>query len=242
MRRLLFACCCLLLGWMPMTRAEPLLRVGYFELPPHTVAAAGGEGPAQGYLRLIARRMGVALEFHGYPLARLLYKLERDELDLALILARSPERERRLSFPSEPFFLTHSALVVRAGSPLTRVERVEDLIGLRLGVWFEGYRSALLGDPRLTLVPVTGDQILDKSAQQLRAGRLDAFYHPDALALTGAAEGGDLRLLALPEPPLPLYSAFSHGAAKRWLAPYQKALAEQQAELGYEAWLARPTH
>ena len=112
------ACACL-----PAVAAEPL-KVGYFDLPPHTTAglSAGQDAAAKDYFRRVAERMGVAeVEFSQYPLPRLLLMLEQGRLDLALILAKTPEREAKLVYPGTPLFSTASVLAVRSNNPLSAV-------------------------------------------------------------------------------------------------------------------------
>ena len=138
------ACACL-----PAVAAEPL-KVGYFDLPPHTTAglSAGQDAAAKDYFRRVAERMDVAeVEFSQYPLPRLLLMLEQGRLDLALILAKTPEREAKLVYPRTPLFSTASVLAVRSNNPLPAVTGSEDLMPLQIGVWQGGYHSTLLSAP-----------------------------------------------------------------------------------------------
>lgn len=225
---------------LPAVAAEPL-KVGYFDLPPHTTAglSAGQDAAAMDYFRRVAERMGVAeVEFSQYPLPRLLLMLEQGRLDLALILAKTPEREAKLVYPRTPLFSTASVLAVRSNNPLAAVKDSADLMPLNIGVWQDGYHPVLLDDPSLHLTTLSGDQVANKGLGMLLAGRVDGFYFPDAYALRFEVLErhlqGNIKILPMPEPALALYSAFSRPAAATYLTRYEQALHEVQAESSYE--------
>ncbi len=217
------------------------LRVGYFVLPPHAVPAAQGdeEAPALRYFRTLLPAMGAPeVQFQALPLARLLRMLEHQQLDMALLLAESPERRARLVFASQPLLLVRPMLLLRAEHGLAQVAGSADLRALRIGVWSEGFLSPLLRDPRLQLQRLSGDVVEHRYLRMLDRGHLDAFYSPDGCALRHTlnqqAEPARYRLLALPEAPVPLYTVFSRAAAGRWQAAYERALAARQKQQPYE--------
>ncbi|MCR4509922.1 transporter substrate-binding domain-containing protein [Pseudomonas sp. 32.2.56] len=132
----------LLILLAPLASADSL-RVGYFDLPPHTPlpGQADTEGAAIAYFAKIAERMQLdAVSYQRYPLSRLLQMLQRDQLDMALILAKTPERETMLVYPEQPFVVVQPLLLVAREHPLQRVDSVEQLLPLRLGAWQDGYR------------------------------------------------------------------------------------------------------
>lgn len=227
-----------------MVSAESL-RVGYFDLPPHTPIAgqADSQGAAIAYFDRIAARMQLdEVSYQGYPLPRLLMMLERGQLDMALILAKTPEREGYLAYPAQPFVVVQPVLLVPQLHPLQRVDSVEQLLSLRLGAWQDGYRSPMLRDPRLQLQTLTSSNVVRQSLEMIAGGRLEAFYHPDDLAVRYQLQQlqmqARIRLLPLPEQEMPLYSAFSRPAASVYLQRYERAQAEVAAQQGYGAFFA----
>ena len=221
--------------------AADVLRVGYFDLPPHTSAglSAGQDAAAKDYFRRVAERMDVAeVQFTQYPLPRLLLMLEQGRLDMALMLAKSPEREAKFVYPRMPLFSTASVLAVPRNNPLQAVQGRENLASLNIGVWQGGYHSALLGDPNLRLTTLSGDHVVNKGLGMVLAGRVDGFYFPDAYALRFEVLKqhlqNDIKILPMPEPALALYSVFARPAAVTYLARYEQALREVQAEISYE--------
>lgn len=232
----------LLILLAPLVSADSL-RVGYFDLPPHTPlpGQADTEGAAIAYFAKIAERMQLdAVSYQRYPLSRLLQMLQRDQLDMALILAKTPERETMLVYPTQPFVVVQPLLLVAREHPLQRVDSVEQLLPLRLGAWQDGYRSPMLRDPRLQLQTLSSSNVLNQSLEMLRAGRLEAFYYPDDLAVRYQVQHlsmqDSIRLLPLPREHMQLYSAFSRAAAGRYLQRYERAQAEVAAQQGYAAF------
>lgn len=215
------------------------LRVGYFVLPPHVGEKGQSyqEAPAFRYFEQLMPAMGVkAATAEAYPLPRLLQKLEAGEIDMVLMMARSPERAARFVYPRQAFFVAEPAVAVGREQGLRQVQSIEQLLNLRIGVWQEGFLTPLLRDRRLTLTRMSGDFVAQRNLRMIELGHVDAFYSPDRCAIEHArartAQPARLRVLALPEPGVPLYSVFSRQAAPRWLRAYEAALAEQQAKSG----------
>ncbi|MBU1282666.1 MAG: transporter substrate-binding domain-containing protein [Gammaproteobacteria bacterium] len=223
----------------PLVSADSL-RVGYFDLPPHTPlpGQVDTEGTAIAYFEIIAERMQLnEVSYQRYPLSRLLQMLQRDQLDMALILAKTPGREAVLVYPTQPFVEVQPLLLVARKHPLQRVDSVEQLLPLRLGAWQDGYRSPMLRDPRLQLQTLSSSNVLNQSLEMLQAGRLEAFYYPDDLAVRYQVQHlgmqDRIRLLPLPKEHMQLYSVFSRAAAERYLKPYERAQAEVATQQGY---------
>lgn len=231
------------------TQAESL-RVGYFDLPPHTEAegATPGSGIAAAYFERIAKRMDVTdISYSKLPLPRLLYMLERGELDMALLLAKDAERDTRFLYPQQALFSTAAVLAVKTSNPLAAIHSVEDLLGLRIGAWQNGHRVPLLSDPRLQLQTLSGDNVTIKGLRMVAAGRIDAFYFPDDYALQYESNKlgtqAQIKVLTLPEQRLALYSVFSLQNGSQYLPRYEQALQEVQAQTPYARFFeARLTH
>lgn len=238
----ILTCLSLLLPFSAL--AQEALRVGSFLLPPHSQPnqAQYPAGAAADYFRRIAARMGVQrIAYSHYPLPRLLRALEMGQIDLILILARTAERERRFSYPQQPLIVTQPALVLLRESPLQRVERVEDLLPLRLATWQDGQRAALMNDPRQRLTLLSGDDVLDKALRMLQAHRIDAIYVPESYSLMAAVQrqglAGRIKLLPLPGAQVELYTVFSRQGARRYLQDYERALQEVQRTQTYKQYL-----
>lgn len=230
-------------GDLSLAQAAPF-TVGYFDLPPHTALSNGDDqaGAAQAYFRHIALRMGLTdITFTRYPLPRLLLMLESGQLDMALMLGKNPERAAHLLYPQQPYYVASPVLALQQGHALSRIASVDDLQGLRLGVWQSGYLSPLLRGRDAQLTTLTGDQVLNKGLGMLAAGRFDGFYFPDAYSvqfeLRRAQLQTQIKVLPMPEPGVAVYSVFSLRAGKRYLAAYEQALSDEQVVSRYEDFL-----
>lgn len=88
-------------------------KVGFFKLTPHAIPAdkTDHNGAAIEYFKLVSKKMGLGdVAFMQIPLARLLLTLEENELDMILLLGKTPERESKLVYPQIPFFKMQPAI------------------------------------------------------------------------------------------------------------------------------------
>lgn len=229
----------LLLLWPLLLAAQqPVLRVGYFYLPPHGYLQDGEPaGYALQYFQRLAQLMGVQPSYRQEPLSRL---LKDRQLDMVLYLAGSAERRRQLQFASRPLLLMRGVLVVRQQSSYREIRVAEQLQDMRIGIWADGYLSPLLASRRSQLDAMSGDDVLERSLQKLTLGRIDAFYSPEPYAVREVLRRRgwqeQFRLLPLPERPVGLYAAFTE-RGRRHLPRYEQALDAAQREQSYADYL-----
>ena len=238
------------LGCEPLIRgtivkAEAIsFRVGFFNLVPHAIIGKKTDhtGAAIEYFKLIAKKMRLSnVTFESSPLARLLHKLEKGEIDVALLLGKNPERASKFIYPKAPFFNMQPAIAVASSHRLKKIESIQDIIPMKIGAWAKGYHSPMIRDKRLQIKPLHGDNVIVQSFERILVGRVDAFYSPDAYSLKFEAKGSnylkDIRILLLPEPSVGLYSVFSKQSAKKYKVLYEKSLNELQNEQTYDVFL-----
>ena len=241
-RALLLGAAALLAGTHLPTPAKALtksMRVGFFELPPHASMVDGQPvGPAVEYLRLVAQEMQVQAQFNMMPLSRL---LGSDEVDLILMLGRNPEREKRLSFVSQPLLTMQGGVVVRTESRLKAVARADDLLGLVIGAYSDGYRGAIMRDPRLTLFQMSSPTLTQRALQMLTLNRLDAFYSPDAMSLAYQLDelslSTKLRLVRFPSDDDALYPAFTQAGSLQLQQRFEAAFGRVGKRMPYREFL-----
>ncbi|WDP88415.1 MAG: transporter substrate-binding domain-containing protein [Desulfobacter sp.] len=110
-------------------RKHPVVRVSNeLEWPPFDFAIGG---QAQGFsidlLRLMAKRIGVSLEFvNGYTWAQLLEMFQRRDIDVIHSLWKTPERAE-IGLFTAPYFNSRNHFVIHRDSP--GVKDVQDLYG-----------------------------------------------------------------------------------------------------------------
>jgi polar amino acid transport system substrate-binding protein len=240
---LVLAAVCLLApaGRTSGLQARPL-RVGYFKVAPHAMPGPQGapQGVAVAYFKLIAGEMQVDdLEFILLPLGRLLLDLEKNRIDMALLLARNAEREKKFVYPQTPFCVTKPSIAVRASNPLGKIRSIEDLLPLTFHETPGNFRTPIMQDPRLRIEPLTGEDFTRRCFAMIVAGRIDACYQPDHYPIQFEATRPEflskVNVLYLPDPPIGLYSAFSKIGAPAYLARYEAALAVVQKRQSYGA-------
>lgn len=242
------ACLLALLGAMLTFAAlADTLKVGFHHLPVHAYLDDAGQptGAAVSYFKGLADKMGVdTVSFQQLPLGRLLVLLESGEIDAALFMGKTPDRVAKFYFPPVPYYLAQPAVAVATTSPLMRVQTADDLKGLKIGVFKEGYQSSSIQKNSQTLELAMGDNIDLRNLQRTLMGRLDAIYSPDIAILRSLVyELGveqRIRILPLPDPALGVYTIFSSKAAARYGAKYTETLAGMvKAGDGYERQLQK---
>ncbi len=158
-----------------------------------------------------------------------------------LILARNPARSAQFRYPDTPFFDTTPTLAVRHdGPPGSASERLRSN-RLRIGYWQQGFLTPSVAGTRNRLIPIAGEDVLNRGIEMLLAGRLDAFFSPDGYNarynLLQRKPQAPVQLLPLPEDRIGLYTVFSRPAAERFLARYEQALQAVSAAQPYASYL-----
>lgn len=227
---------------LPALAAEPVLRVGFFELPPHAQMQQNQpSGYAIAYFNLIAQQMGVTPLYVQLPLARLLVS---SDIDMVLFLGKTPERAQSLVFAHKPWMPLQGALAVRTDSPLHSIHSADDLRGLHIGAWNAGLRSELMRDPRLHITPISGEDFLDRALTMVARGHIDGFYNPEVFATQAGIQrlglASQVRVVNLPPSTDALYPAFTAAAAPRYLQRFEAAFEAVERRIGYSAFLLQP--
>lgn len=219
------------------------LRVAYFSLPPHAVQVDGRHvGPAIEYFDLVAAEMGVKATYVQLPLSRLVIDSKGD-FDAVLFLGRNPEREAIFTFASQPLMELRGAIAVLNESRLNSISSSQDLIGMEIGVYKDGYLSPLIRDPRVHTFKMPSETLVRRGLQMVARKRIDGFYCPDDNALRVEIEAlelaGQIRLVELPKGNDALFTAFTKGGALRYLEVFEAAVRRVRQTVSYEQLLER---
>lgn len=223
----------------PALAAEPVLRVGFFELPPHAQMRQNrADGYAIAYFDLIAKQMGVTPDYVQLPLARLLVS---PDIDMVLFLGKSKERAQSLVFAHKPWLALQGALAVRSDSPLWNIRSADDLLGLHIGAWNAGFRSELMRDPRLRITSISGDDFLDRALKMVVRSHIDGFYNPEVHATQAGIQRlgleSQLRVVSLPATADALYPAFTPAGAPKYRQRFEEAFELVGRRTSYQAFL-----
>ncbi|SON53141.1 substrate-binding periplasmic protein [Vibrio tapetis] len=225
---------------LPLQAKE--IKVGIFYLGPHMIVKSEDrehQGYAITHFKDIASKMSIdKVTFMAFPFPRMVYALEHNQIDAALLLAKNSQRSERFVYPEEPYYRTTPGIAVREDFPLSSIETIEDILPFTIGITAKVYRTPMMRDERIKYDRVaSGKQIYKQHFSKLEARRIDAIYLPDVEGLKYEADklGYDqFRYMTLPELPTLVYTVFSKESAKVYLEDYQDALRQQNLSLTYE--------
>ena len=206
------------------------IRMGYFEISPHMYTSRTTGLPAGAtvtFFETVARKMGYDVIWVGpIPHARLVYYLEEGEvIDGDPIMSKTPEREKFLCFPDTPFYLAKPNFVVKRDSPLTKINTIDDVKGYTLGQFSKAANSQFVTKNKsffkFEIISGAGDTF-KQHLKILFADRVDAIHTLDEFSMLYEAKKLNLdkqiKILFLPEPPLPFYSVFHKSENGKMLA------------------------
>lgn len=170
----------------PVRAQHDVLNVAFSEHPPWKVLDKDGipGGIDIAFLRMLADRLDLDLQFHHVPFKRGLAMLQSGELDIMTGVLKRPVRELYLHF-IEPAYKNSSnkAFYVRKGQE-SLITRHEDLSGLDIGTGLGAkYYPRFDTDKSFIRHPVSD---ADLSIKMLLVGRVDAFIMTES--------AGDYRL------------------------------------------------
>jgi polar amino acid transport system substrate-binding protein len=148
-------------------------------------------------VQAVLKRIGVQADLQVYPWNRVVYLLDKDEVDLAYQFAQSPERMEKYVMVG-PIRTGRTGFAVPADSP-AHYETLDDLKGLKIGV-VKGFHYSDEFDSSTTLTKIdtpTNNQIL---VRMLVGSRLDAIIGDvDTLRYFAAKEGVTSKIRFLPK-------------------------------------------
>lgn len=230
-----------LLGSVSLVAQAETLKVGYFDLPPHTFPQSSTQpSAALEYFDKVAQAMGVDVEYIHYPLSRLVFLLDHQRLDAALFLAKTDARTHMFSYPSAPYFTTESVFVVPKESELKSEEDIKQTNILNIVVWEGGFHSPTLAASKNKLIPLSGNDIASRGVILVVNGRFDAFYSPDRYAVEYEAKRNghtdSIRLLPISQDKIDIYTVFSKSSGKLYLKRYERALKKVHEETDYKTF------
>ncbi len=231
-----------LLSFFAITTFAQTLKIGYFDLPPHTFPDDKARAStAIHFFDKVAGEMGVQVEYRHLPLQRLLFMVKHEQLDAALFLASNPERNSLFIFPATPLFQAQSVYVVRADSVFQTAGDINKESALKIGVWQGGYQSNTLLNSKNRLIPLSGNNVAARALELVFNRRFDAFYSPDKYAVEFAARQNNMqdciRIIPINKEIIPLFTVFNKKSAALYLKKFEQAQKKVKAKHNYDALL-----
>ncbi len=161
-------------------RDNPVVRVANEDdWPPFDFSVYGeAKGVSMDYIRLVAQKVGLQLEFvNGFTWVELQEKAKSKELEILTSIVKTPEREKQFLF-TEPYL--ESPTVIATLKSNESIRSMEDLFGKKIGTIPGYYQDEILQNhyPQITRVYV--DSVLE-GLKAVSYGQIDA--HLGSLAV-----------------------------------------------------------
>jgi ABC-type amino acid transport substrate-binding protein len=208
-----------------MSASAEIIKMGYFELPPHSYTDKNNEKPKGAfilYFEKVASLMGHETEWVGpLPLPRLTHYLKKGNIDGTVGFPKYPKFEELLYYPDKYIFQGQPTLIVRKENPLKQIFSADNLKGYRIGCVksSSGKYTPLIDDnpDSIKLEELGGERWVEQNLKKLIAGRLDALFDRQKHTIPFVAKtlnlDAQIKVLTIPDPPTPFYIVFSKSSA-----------------------------
>ena len=228
---------------------EQILRIGYWNIPPHVVDAEGGRprGAAISFFdEYIAPEldMTVVWDAQATPPTRLMEQLREGTKDAMIFLGKTKERAEYLHYP-QPYLDIPQTLVLLTSHPIERIADISQIYGLRVGFLTGGRLPEKLRDERIHYDLIAGERLFQRNVEKLLLGRIDAIYAPLTIAVKNIIEqmevGDQVKMVPIEflEPVL-IYTVFSKKTVSSAVVEkYNEALAAAVRVRKYKDFVER---
>ena len=212
---------CVLLILVPLLAFGETYKIGFFALEPYVISAEGSGSPSGAAVDLwneyLVPKLGIDLEWIGpLPFQRLLDLMERKEVDIILIAARNPERERVAYFPEQPYITMAPSITTLKSNNLGEIRSLDDLHGLVLGYFAGAFLPPFMVNDAITIDASTATDYVSVNYQKLTRHRIDGIFDLNTVTYLYEAKkrglGNQVEVLKLPVDPTPIYSVFVKNA------------------------------
>lgn len=226
------ACAALILGFCVDTfAAVENVSVGIYDLPPHMIIAKDntphGAVP-EFFQKYIFKDQNLRAQWNPAQFSRIMVDLENGRLDMAILVAKNSDREKKFTFSSMPLYKTRSGIVVKKNGKLQKIESINSLHGLQLGHDLGSIVPAYFKDSGVQFQFVSGEDYFSRTLSLLRSGRIDGFFVPTwshgAYQLKKANLTSEFSILEIPSGALDLYVVFGKTANAKVIQSVNLAL------------------
>lgn len=123
----------------PATKTGKKIRVVFYPFAPDLIETKNGpQGAAYEVWENVSKKVGIPIEWVGpVPYLRALNMLETGKVDAIYRLVRTPEREKKFLFSTQPPFWGKTGITVLKTDPLNKITKDADIHGKKIG-WLRG--------------------------------------------------------------------------------------------------------
>lgn len=199
--------------------AEQEMRITYFNVPPFLIYDKEEEkvtGAVHEFLeQYIGPEMGVRFVWEKSPssIPRQLNSIENGSADAIALLAYTPERAQECIFTATPYMITSPGIAVLKSNKIEKVEKVEDILSLKIGFARDTYLSPFMRDERIHFELISSSNFIEQNMHKLMLHSIDAAYTPDVVSLLSVVRKlgyeDDIKVIKLPEKGGAFYVVFA---------------------------------
>ena len=189
--------------------AQEEIKIAYFNVPPFIIYDKEEKkltGALYEFLEQhMGSEMGVKFVWERSPssIPRQLDSIENRSVDAIALLTYSPERAQKYAFTTIPYMVSSPAIAVLKSNKIEKVEKVEDILSLKIGYARDSYLSPFMRDERINLELISSSNFVEQNMHKLMLSIIDAVYTPDVVSLLSVVREleykDDIKVIKLPE-------------------------------------------
>ena len=221
---LFYIFCVFVLVPSAISEAQQQIRISYFNVPPFIIYDTNQNQLKGGALyefleQQIAPEIDVKFIWDKDPssIPRQMESISNGSTDAIALLSYTPQRAQTMAFTATPFFISSPGIAILKNNKLNVVEKVDDILGLRIGYGKNLYKTPFMRDKRINFDLVATENYSEQNFKKLMAGRIDAVYAPDLASLLAVIEnlgiGNSVKVIKLPDTPSANHVVFARDMA-----------------------------
>ncbi len=218
------------------THGQEVVKVGVYSLEPILSFDTSPSGTVGSVVHKHLQALkGHTVDYHAYPFARLLSMIERNELDVALLVAKTPEREASFKYSSHLLWVSKPAIVVKVDSSLAAITSLDQLKNKKIGHARGSIIPGELEGLAIKWLFRSEENYFQNAMRSVYLGRLDGFFVPTfsfaKQKLNSIRNSSDYVIVSLPLEGLPLYAIYPKNISESKLAALEAVMQKAHQEL-----------
>lgn len=223
----------LLVNSLALGKELRTLKVAVYDFPPHIFAGTlspEAKGPGLDFARqYLAPKSEYDVQWVAAPFARVLQDLANKKVDMALFLAKTPEREKVIKFSKSFLYSTSSGIIVPKNSKLSKAQSLSEFRGRTLGHSMNSVTPDILAQNGIKIEALSGENVIQRNIEKIRSGRLDGIFVPTIsngrFMLKRNKADKDFVIFVIPSSTLYLHVAFRSDIDEKIYADIERRLA-----------------